>query len=54
MGPGVDHRLAVLGALPLARPATGAVVPTITGSATVTGEARLFFTAEEWQGSPVV
>ena len=34
--------------------ATGAVVPTITGSATVTGEARLFFAAEEWQGSPVV
>jgi 4-hydroxyproline epimerase len=34
--------------------AAGAVVPTITGSATVTGEARLFFDDEEWQGSPVL
>ena len=32
--------------------ATGAVVPTITGSATVTGEARLFLAAEEWQALP--
>jgi 4-hydroxyproline epimerase len=30
--------------------ANGTVVPTITGSATVTGEADLFFAADEWQG----
>ena len=31
--------------------AAGSVVPTITGSATVTGEADLFLGPEEWQDS---